>query len=215
MNSDLITYYARRAQEYEQVYRKPERQAEIGQLANYVTPTFRDQSVLEIACGTGYWTQHLAQTARSVIATDVSPEVIAVASTKDMSRQNVTFKLADLYELPKPDQCFDAGFGGFIWSHIPRSRRSEFLVSLHRQVRKGGNVVFIDNRCVAGSSTPLCAKDEEGNTFQKRQLENGEEYMVLKNFPSEAELRDTLKHHALDIQIVWLRYFWILTYRVA
>ena len=215
MNSDLLTYYARRAKEYEQVYRKPERQEEIRYLTHYLSQAFQDQSVIEIACGTGYWTQYIAQTARSVVATDVSPEVLEVAKTKDIPRQNVTFRLANLYRLPKPDHPFNAGFGGFIRSHIPRSQLIDFLESFHRPMMKGSKVIFIDNRYVAGSSTSLHSKDDEGNTFQKRQLGNGEEYVVLKNFPSETELRDTLQHHAIDIQITWLTYFWILTYRTA
>ena len=195
------------------MYDKPERQADIAYLADYLATVFSNQRVLEIACGTGYWTQYLAQTAQSVLATDISPEVLEVAKAKDFPRQNVIFKLVDFYALPKPDQRFDAGFGGFIWSHIPLSQLSDFLLSFHQRVRKDGKVVFIDNCYVAGSSTLLSTKDKEGNTFQRRKLESGEEHLVLKNFPSEKDLRQTLEGIASDVQLTLLTYYWVLTYR--
>ena len=214
MNEDLVTYYARRAQEYERVYRKPERQADLALLADYVRQAFLDQRVIEIACGTGYWTQYVAQTARSVVATDINSAMIDVALAKNITPQNVSFRLADLYALPEPDPPFDAGFGGFIWSHISRPKLPEFLGSFHRQVKRGGTIMFIDNRYVAGSSTPMYRKDQAGDTFQKRQLENGEEYVVLKNFPAASELRATLRPIAHDVQVISLTYYWMLTYRV-
>ncbi len=48
MNTDLATYYAHRAQEYELIYDKPERQADLDYVANYLKKTFTDQSVYEI-----------------------------------------------------------------------------------------------------------------------------------------------------------------------
>ena len=215
MNSDLVTYYAQRAPEYERVYHKPERQTDISYLIAYLQQTFEEQSVGEIACGTGYWTQHIAPTARSVVATDINSEVLEIAKTKPFPRQNVTFSIADIYVLSEPTQPFDAGFGGFIWSHIPLSRLPGFLASFHQYVGKGGKIVFIDNRYVAGSSTPIAKQDVTGDTYQKRVLQSGEAHMVLKNFPTEADLRNAIDPYASDVQITWLNYFWILTYTVT
>lgn len=150
-----------------------------------------------------------------VTATDINSKVLEIAKQKTYPRQNVTFDVANIYALPEPKQSFDTGFGGFIWSHIPLSRLPGFLASFHQYVGKGSKIVFIDNRYVAGSSTPLSTWDNEGNTFQERQLESGESYVVLKNFPSEKELRTTLGNTAHDIQITFLTYHWILTYIIA
>lgn len=215
MNIDLATYYAQRAQEYELVYDKPERQADLDYVANYLRKTFADQSVYEIACGTGYWTQHIAQTARSVTASDINFKVLEVAKRKAFPRQNVTFDVADIYALPAPKEPFDAGFGGFIWSHVPLIKLPNVIASLHQTIKKGGRVVWIDNRYVSGSSTPITKRDDVGNTCQRRKLRSGEEYLVLKNFPAEEELRSAVKDCASDVQIIRLSYFWILTYVVA
>jgi hypothetical protein len=49
-------------------------------------------------------------------------------------------------------------------------------------------VVFLDNRFVPGSSTPIAESDAEGNTYQVRTLADGSTHRVLKNFPDRDAL---------------------------
>src|SRR3954468_6957863 len=72
--ANLPEYYARRAKEYERIYHKPERQEDLAKLKELLPRTFARERVLEIACGTGYWTEVLAGTASSVTATDINEE---------------------------------------------------------------------------------------------------------------------------------------------
>ena len=88
----LADYYVRRAPEYERIYQKPERQAELRVVREMVANTFAGRSVLEVACGTGWWTEVLADIARSVVATDVNEEVLAIARTKAINRRKVSFQ---------------------------------------------------------------------------------------------------------------------------
>lgn len=53
---DLRAYYARRAVEYEAIYAQPERQADLRTLEAALPACFSGRSVLEVACGTGWWT---------------------------------------------------------------------------------------------------------------------------------------------------------------
>ena len=75
----LIEYYTQRAPEYERIYHRPERQPDLRKLEQLVTQAFGGLDVLEIACGTGYWTQHIAKRARSILATDYSGQLDPVA----------------------------------------------------------------------------------------------------------------------------------------
>ncbi|HTD65456.1 MAG TPA: methyltransferase domain-containing protein [Candidatus Limnocylindria bacterium] len=81
----LAEYYAQRAPEYDRIYQKPERQVDLATLREFVAQTFAERSVLEVACGTGYWTQCIAATARSVVATDINDEVLAIAHAKNLA----------------------------------------------------------------------------------------------------------------------------------
>lgn len=60
MNTDIISYYKDRAKEYEKKYSKPERQEDLKSIATILQEIFADKQVLEIACGTGYWTEKIA-----------------------------------------------------------------------------------------------------------------------------------------------------------
>jgi demethylmenaquinone methyltransferase/2-methoxy-6-polyprenyl-1,4-benzoquinol methylase len=207
-------YYADRAREYELIYSKPERQCDLLRLREDVQVPFSGLSVLEIACGTGYWTQYIARTARSICATDLAKETLAVAREKKLA-STVTFALADAMALPSTLGVFEAGFCGFWWSHVPCTALDVFLTSLHARLVPGATVVMLDNLYVAGSSTPISRRSATGDTYQVRHLSNGSTYEVLKNFPSEGELREQLSSYATDIKYTAYQHYWLLEYRRA
>src|SRR6202043_371464 len=68
----LAEYYQQRAAEYDAVYAKPERQQDLAQLKELLPPLVAGRHVLEIAAGTGYWTQVIAPAAASITATDLN-----------------------------------------------------------------------------------------------------------------------------------------------
>ena len=208
----MVGYYAERASEYERIYVKPERQADLKRLRCYVENTFAGADVFEVACGTGYWTKILARSAASVVATDINEEVLAIARSKGMDSQKVTFQREDAYALPVLPRRFTAGLAVFWWSHIPKSKLRGFLLGFHRALSPGARVVFIDNAYVAGSSTPIARVDEHGDTYQVRRLEDGSTHEVRKNFPTESELRAAVEGWASDVRVEFLRYYWILSY---
>lgn len=212
IESAMAAYYALRAEEYELIFRKPERQNDLHALRNFVVETFAGRHVLEIACGTGYWTQILARSAASVTAIDVNEEVLEIARAKPRVQENVEFRREDAYALPGFLQPFSGGLAGFWWSHVPKARLRPFLTGLHRAFAPGATMVFIDNAYVPGNSTPISRRDADGNTYQKRTLSDGSTHEVLKNFPTEEELRQVLRGLASNVKVGFLPYYWVLTY---
>lgn len=184
MNTDMVSYYKDRATEYEKIYSKPERQDDIEQATTILQDIFNQKSVLEIACGTGYWTERIAQTAASIYATDINESVIEIAKQKDISNNHVTFGLADINNL-----------------------------KLDNNVSTNGTIVFMDNNYVDGSNHPIAETDKDGNTFQVRKLENGATHLVLKNFPTQEYISKKLSDIATDITFINLTYYWILSYK--
>ncbi len=210
----MISYYGRRAREYEQVYAKEERQEDLAQARRIIGAAFDGQDVLEVACGTAYWTEAFAASARSVVACDINSEVLKIARGKDWGRNSIEFLEADAYALPGFDRQFSAAFSGFWWSHVPRSRLPSFLDRLHKNLLSGSKVVFIDNRFIEGSSTPILRTDELGDSFQRRTLADGSVHEILKNFPSESELLDAVSESASTADVLLTDYFWILSYQI-
>lgn len=216
MSSSLLEYYGKRVREYENIYHRPERAEDLDRLTRLVRCSLAEEHVLEIACGTGYWTARIAEVARSICATDAAPEALDLAREKSYPTGRVRLQIADAFAPGNIAGHFTAAFGGFWWSHVPREEQSRFLGALHRRLPAGARVVFCDNRYVAGSSTPIARTDTAGNTYQHRRLESGELYEVLKNFPAPGEVEHVIHGEGgSDIDLCELTYYWCVTYRVG
>jgi demethylmenaquinone methyltransferase/2-methoxy-6-polyprenyl-1,4-benzoquinol methylase len=213
-DAELVDYYRRRAGEYEAIYARPERQADLAKLRGTIAGRLEGARVLELACGTGYWTTIIAGTAETVLATDFAEELMRIARAKSYPPSKVRFELADAYALNAELGRFDAAFAGFWWSHVPRERVETFLASLHARLEPGARVLLLDNVYVGGNSTPLAGIDKAGNTYQMRTLGDGSRVRVLKNFVSETELRERLAPCAASFSFESLQYYWLAEYRL-
>jgi len=204
-------YYAARAEEYDRVYAKPERQADIRRLQAWLPAQFAGARVLDVAAGTGFWTESFAPVTREVVLVDAAHETLSIARRR-LSSENVRFFVGDAYKLPVRSGTFDAAFVGFWFSHIPKRQRATFLEGLVGSVRPGGRVVMMDNRAVEVSSHPVSGTDDDGNTYQIRRLDDGTIHRVLKNFPSEEELVNAVRRYGSDVRYWGLEYYWVLTF---
>jgi SAM-dependent methyltransferase len=205
------SYYAARAPEYDAVYLKPERQADLRSMEYWVSRAFVGARVFEIACGTGYWTQFIAQVAVRLAALDCAGETIEIARSR-VPGGKVEFVLGDAYSLPALAGTFNSAFAGFWFSHVPIGRRREFLLGLNAVLECNAKVVLLDNRFVPGSSTAISGRDAEGNTYQDRQLRDGRSYRVMKNFPSVPDLRAVATEVGACVEVVQWEYYWGLEY---
>jgi len=207
----LGEYYRERAAEYDAVYAKPERQPDLGRLKRLVPELVTGRQVLEIAAGTGYWTQYLATTAKSIMATDLNAETLAIAAQRDYGPAETSLRVADAYRLDVVPGEFDTVFCGFWWSHVPRADIKRFLASVRDRVGPGARLILLDNRYVEGSNHPVARTGPDGDTYQQRGLADGREYEVLKNFPSRSELAADLDGVATGLDWTELDYFWLAT----
>ena len=208
----LEQYYAKRASEYEQVYDKPERQRELEWLRGRIPAILRGRTVLEVACGTGYWTQFIAPSARRVYACDINEAVLEIAREKPIPAGKASFSRADAVTLEGVPAGCNAAFAGFWWSHVKKSSLTQFVANLAARLEPGAVVAILDNTYAEGSSTPVSRRDAEGNTYQMRKLASGEEYEVLKNFPSSLELAEGVRPVAREAHLESLTYYWLLVF---
>jgi len=214
MNTDIKEYYAQRAQEYEEIYRRPERRDDLLLMEREAAALFAGRDVLEIACGTGYWTRFIARSARSVVAMDCNPQVLGIAKAKEYGGRPVLFLESDAYTLSNVEGLFSGAFLGFWWSHIPKSRLRRFIETLHSRLADDARVAIFDNCYVEGNSTPISRTDAEGNTYQLRELKDGSSHEVLKNFPGEKDLRQQLRGRAQELVFRQWTYYWMAQYTV-
>ena len=97
-----------------------------------------DHSVLEVGCGTGTTALELAASARRIVATDYSAEMIAIATEKARARavSNVEFRSCALDDAALAGQAFDVVIAMNLL-HLLEAVPQE-LQRLHALVRPGG-----------------------------------------------------------------------------
>lgn len=108
-----------------------------------------------------------------------------------------------------------AAFAGLWLSHVPVESRAAFLRSLHARLDDGARVILLDNSEVQCRELPIAERDAAGNTYQRRELRDGTRHLVLKNFPSEAELAALVAPHSNVYRFRRLDNFWLLEYEVS
>jgi SAM-dependent methyltransferase len=211
----MRAYYAQRAAYYERVYLKPERQADLRAMQAWLPRWFGQRHVLELACGTGWWTPHGARDCASWLATDINDETMALARAKPLPPGLVRFAAADAYAPATIEGRFDAAFTGCWWSHVPLQRLRTWLDALHARLAPGAVVVMLDNAFVQTSNLPITRTDDEGNTYQQRTLDDGSVHEVLKNFPTREQAIAAVGPRARNTQWHQWTHYWALTYTIA
>ncbi len=211
MQQDLESYYNERALQYDKLYLNPEEQNDLVKATEIIQAIFRQKTVLEIACGTGYWTKRIAKSAKRVYATDINAAMLEIAREKRPGK-NINYAVADMYNF-SPEEKYESLFAGFVWNHILVQEVGKFMASIKRLSQAGGEIVFIDchyREEVNQEKREVAKTDEYGNTYQLRTLENGTEYLVLKNFPTKDFICTKMEGIATEINYLQLDYYWIV-----
>jgi 2-polyprenyl-3-methyl-5-hydroxy-6-metoxy-1,4-benzoquinol methylase len=190
--ANMLDYYNKRLNEYEAIYAKPERQTDLQKLVAQLQRDVSQCSVLELACGTGWWTERLAPHAASWTATDADLGALEVVRHKNIQGLSETHTL-NAYQ-PQITTPVDCVFAAHWYSHLLLDERTAFFDAVSTCLKPGGRLIMLDNNYVIGSSTPISRTDAHGNTYQARPLQDGSTHEVLKNFPSQTALKLSLIH---------------------
>ena len=216
--NNIEGYYDKRAAEYEEIYRRddPLRQAELTKIVEVMTSRLAGYDVLEVACGTGYWTQFLSRTARSICAVDSSCEMLSIAKSKKYDCP-IEFMLQDAYNLALRPGTFEGGAANFWFSHIPKERIDFFMDSFHRLMKPGAWIFMADNVFVPDLGGELYKIKGDENTYKLRKLRDGSEHLILKNYYTAEQLLDYFRSFMPSIESKNVFYgdcFWLIFYQL-
>ncbi|MGF1597570.1 MAG: class I SAM-dependent methyltransferase [Acidimicrobiales bacterium] len=152
--------------------------------------------VLELACGSGIWTERLLRSARTVTAIDGAPEMLGLAEKRVGSSPPVRFVEADLFRW-RPDRRYDAVFFGFWISHVPDERFESFWSTVADALETDGTVFFFDDNHRPDAELVEGVDSE----IVERRLNDGRRFRVVKvpHQPAELELR--LRRSGWDITV--------------
>jgi ubiquinone/menaquinone biosynthesis C-methylase UbiE len=124
--------------------------------------------VLDIASGTGYGSQMIAQHAKQVIGVDYSPEAVTY-SKKHYSAPNLMYMVGDAHHLDVADHSVDVVVSFETIEHL--ADPTKFVKEVKRVLKKDG--IFV-------ASTPNDAEFMEGNVFHIHEFEFPELKRLIK-----------------------------------
>jgi SAM-dependent methyltransferase len=96
--------------------------------------------VLELGCGTGYFTKELTQLNIHITAIDISPELIQEAK-KEINTENVSFQIQNAYQMDFDNNQFDAVIGSSVLHHLEVEKA---VSEIFRVLKPGGLIAFTE-----------------------------------------------------------------------
>jgi ubiquinone/menaquinone biosynthesis C-methylase UbiE len=107
-------------------------------LTAHILPTMQ---VLEIGCGTGYFTKELKRTGANILAVDISPDLLERAK-REVGEGNVSFRIENAYELASlENKSFDTIVGSSVLHHLEIKKA---LTQFYRVLKPGGTLFFTE-----------------------------------------------------------------------
>jgi 2-polyprenyl-3-methyl-5-hydroxy-6-metoxy-1,4-benzoquinol methylase len=200
--ADQQDYYRARAAEYDEWWLRKGRFdhgaelnarwfSEADEVAQALDGLHPCGKILELACGTGNWTQRLAGFATELTAVDGAPEMLRINEAR-LKPHSIRYIKSNIFEW-EPTGEFDFVFFGFWLSHVPPERFEDFWRLVRACLAPGGKVFLIDSipdPTSTASNQPL--PSGEAKTM-KRLLNDGREYEIYKIFYEPADLSQRLQ----------------------
>jgi ubiquinone/menaquinone biosynthesis C-methylase UbiE len=182
MNEAERIYYERRAPEYDDWYLgtglfasrvRPGWHAEVEALQAFLRGLSM-RSVLDVACGTGFLTQHVAG---RVVGLDQSPAMLRIARQRLPGGR---FVQGDALGLPFRTAAFECLIAAHFYGHLDSAMRARLLTEARRVA---GYVLMID---------AAWREDVQPEEVQERVLQDGSRHMVYKRYFTPAQLATEL-----------------------
>ena len=203
---EQIAYYRARAAEYDEWFYRQGRYnqgeeenqrwfTETEQVRQQLLQLPKQQHALEIACGTGIWTQELLHVAEHITALDAAPEMIAINKAKVQS-ERVAYQQMDIFEW-QPTQQYDMVFFGFWLSHVPNSKLDAFLVTVAKALKPDGIVFIVDGQNTKQITAHNQQHPENGEVMQ-RVLNDGRHYDIIKIYYAPSYLDEAFAKRGIN-----------------
>lgn len=207
--AEQIAYYRKRAPEYDdwadrnngfdRGRRNEAWHAEKRRLAEALRAFAPTGSVLEIAGGTGQWTEQLLRYTPLLTVLDAAPE--ALEENRKRTAQHtkmIEYHLADIFTW-EPPELYDVVFFSYWLSHVPPERFDELWDKIARCLKPGGRVFLIDNlpSDEAQALDPELPGDDDVSVM--RPAPDGTLYRVWKVLYRPEELHKVLHDLGWDV----------------
>jgi len=211
MNDQTLEYYHRRADEYDKIYYRDHlrRQQELAELYTLSAQVLSGRDILDLACGTGFWTRAVSGLTRSITAVDINAAMLKVASAKKYACP-VNWVESNVFNLPFEEQRFDGILATFLVSHIKRQDLDRLGQIIRDKLRPGSSIFLADNNLICELQPDLVIGADKINTYKVRLLENGQKYLILKNYFEKKEVEKIFSSWGRLENLYYKEYYWAM-----
>ena len=112
-------------------------QRRVNMLTDHLLPGMK---VLELGCGTGYFTREITRKNVDLTAIDISPDLLQEAK-KNINSDKVAFALENAYSMSFSNHSFDSVVGSSVLHHLDIRQA---LLEVYRVLKPGGTLYFTE-----------------------------------------------------------------------
>ena len=199
---EQIAYFQARAPEYDDSMEPDQSDsvyAEWQQLRNQVRSARLTGAVLDLAAGTGSWTELFIDYAETVTLVDASAGALEIARTRFQGR-DVEFVTTDLFKW-NPDRLYDTVFSSFWLCHIPPMLVSNFVSQIESACRSGGTNVLVDEHTFDDPGLAVAAARNDDAWVSHRTVQDGRDYRLVKVGHNPADVLDLFMKRGWDASL--------------
>jgi demethylmenaquinone methyltransferase/2-methoxy-6-polyprenyl-1,4-benzoquinol methylase len=206
---ELMRYYDERAPEYDDVYSgkspgipEPESYKQDVEEISKICKTFGRSHLIDIACGTGFWTPYYIDNCTNVTLVDQSREMLVECQKRVNGldhRAHVRFMKGNFFSLRFFLETFDVALTAFFISHLSEEMVEVFFNKLKRLLMPKAEILWID-----GAWSPKRAPYREKEGIQRRKLKNGQEFGIFKKYFDENDVKTLMKKHEFGLQSLYM-----------
>ena len=134
------------------------------EIKGWLINKFRDTDVvLELGCGTGFYSEAIADRVKHLTATDLAPEMVEMAKEKLSQYSNIKVQLEDCYDTSFEDNRFDA----ILMTNLIHIVKDPIAVlrESHRVLKNDGRIVIAD---YTGYGMPFLSKMRLGIRYMRK-----------------------------------------------
>lgn len=135
------TYWSRFANDFEERNYYVIGRSDVELILGKVASLNNLKNVLELGCGNGTYSKVLAGNADSLLATDISDEMVKASENRLKTYANVKVEKADCFNLPYPANSFDTVFMANLIHIIPNPDNA--IQECKRALKKEGHLFVI------------------------------------------------------------------------
>lgn len=107
----------------------------------FASQYIKDKIVLDIACGSGYGTNFLADHAKEITGIDIAEESVVYAQ-KNFPHERITFKQGSIANIPLPDKSIDVIISFETIEHVDEQIQTQAMQEFKRVLKDNGILII-------------------------------------------------------------------------